>query len=79
MVRGLLASYKEIVYYNFDSILERDRGKGRANIDLELLGEIIERVEQAGGLVRSITMDMGNRTLLSECKVKQLISLSLSK
>ena len=69
MVRGLLAPFKEVIYYNFDTVLEWDRGKGKANIDLELLGEIIERVERAGGLVRSVTMDMGNRTLLSECKV----------
>ena len=47
MVRGLLASFKEVIYYNFDTVLERDRGKGKANIDLELLGEIIERVERA--------------------------------
>ena len=47
MVRGLLASFKEVIYYNFDTVLEWDRGKGKANIDLELLGEIIERVERA--------------------------------
>ena len=67
MVRGLIAPFKEIIYYNFDAILLRERG--RADMDLKLLGEIIERVERAGGYVRSVTLDMGNRKLLSECKV----------
>ena len=69
MVRGLLASFKEIVYYNFEGVLKRDRD-GKSDIDLELLVEIITRVERAGGVVRSICMDMGNRTLMSELKVK---------
>ena len=72
MVRGLLASFKEIVYFNFDGVLKRDRD-GKSDIDLELLVEIITRVERAGGVVRSICMDMGNRTLMSELKVKSHI------
>ena len=67
MVRGLMAPFKEIIYYNFDAILARERGK--ACIDLQLLEQLITRVEEAGGHVRSITLDMGNRTLLAVCKV----------
>ena len=70
IVRGLKKSFKEIVYYNFDRVMERDRGKGKSNLDMELLGEIIAKVEDAGARVRAVTLDMGNRVLLSECKVK---------
>ena len=67
MVRGLLAPFKEVIYYNFDTILERERGK--SSMDLQLLNQLIARVEEAGGSVRSVTMDMGNKTLLSNCGV----------
>ena len=62
-----LTPFKEVIYYNFDTILERERGK--ASMDLELLNQLIARVEEAGGSVRSVTMDMGNKTLLSNCGV----------
>ena len=66
MVRGLRVGFKEIVYYNFDTVMKADRG--RSGMDLELLGQIIDQVERAGGSVRVITSDMGNKTFLSECK-----------
>ena len=69
IVRGLRSSFKEVVYYNFDTVLERDRGK--AGMDMSLLKVLIQKIEKCGGSVRSITLDMGNRTLLSECKVKK--------
>ena len=72
MVRGLLASFKEIVYYNFDGVLKQDRN-GKSDIDLELLMEIITRVERAGGVVPSICMHMGNRTLMSQLKTFKLV------
>ena len=69
MVRGLRAGFKEVVYYNFDTVMERDRGKGKAVMDIELLTLLIEEIEKRGASVRSVTLDMGNRTLLSDCKV----------
>ena len=67
MVRGLRSGFKEVVYYNFDTLMMRERGK--AAVDLEFLEGIIHHVENAGGSVRAITLDMGNKTILSECKV----------
>ena len=67
MVRGLRSGFKEIIYYNFDSVMKAQTGKSA--MDLELLQELIDRVESAGGLVRGITLDMGNKTLLSQLKV----------
>ena len=67
MVRGLRSGFKEIIYYNFDSVMKAKTGKSA--MDLELLQELIDRVESAGGLVRGITLDMGNKTLLSQLKV----------
>ena len=58
MVRGLRKSFKEVVYYDFD------RG-----MDMELLVELIKQVQRAGASVRAVTLDMGNQTLLRECKV----------
>ena len=69
MVRGLRSGFKEVVYYNFDTVMERDRGKGKAVMDIELLTLLIEEIEKRGASVRSVTLDMGNRTLLSDCKV----------
>ena len=67
MVRGLRSGFKEIIYYNFDSVMKAQTGKSA--MDLELLQELIDQVESAGGLVRGITLDMGNKTLLSQLKV----------
>ena len=67
MVRGLRAGFKEIIYYNFDTIMKKETGK--SGMDLQLLGQLIEEVERSGGFVRGVTLDMGNKTLLSECRV----------
>ena len=58
MVRGLRKSFKEVIFYDFD------RG-----MDMNLLVELIKQVERAGAAVRAVTLDMGNQTLLKECKV----------
>ena len=58
MVRGLRKSFKEVVYYDFDR-----------QMDMDLLGKIIVQVEKAGGAVRAVTLDMGNKKLLKEFKV----------
>ena len=67
MVRGLRAGFKEIIYYNFDTVMKKETGK--SGMDRQLLCQLIDKVERAGGFVRGITLDMGNKTLLSECKV----------
>ena len=67
MVRGLRSSYKDIIYYNFDSVMKAETG--RSGMDVQLLELLIDQVESAGGLVRGITLDMGNKTLLSQLKV----------
>ena len=64
IVRGLKNPFKEVVFYDFD------RG-----MDLKLLEEIIKRVEKAGAAVRTITLDMGNKTLLSQCQVNMIMRL----
>ena len=58
MVRGLKSGFKEVIYYDFDQ-----------NMDIQLLSGLISQIEAVGGAVRSITLDMGNRTILSQCKV----------
>ena len=62
MVRGLRKSFKEVIYYDFDR-----------SMDMELLSELILQVERAGASVRAVTLDMGNQTLLKECKVNMNI------
>ena len=52
MVRGLKTPFKEIIFFDFD------RG-----MDLKLLEELIIEIEKAGGAVRAVTLDMGNRSL----------------
>ena len=41
---------------------------------MELLVELINQVERAGASVRAVTLDMGNQTLLRECKVNMNLS-----
>lgn len=48
-----------MVYYSFDT-----------TITTELLNKVILRTEQVGGDVRLVTLDLGNKTLLSQLKVK---------
>ena len=48
-----------MVYYSFDT-----------TITMELLNKVILRTEQVGGDVRLVTLDLGNKTLLSQLKVK---------
>ena len=67
MVRGLRSGFKEIIYYNFDTVMKKETGKSA--MDRQLLCMLIEQVERAGGFVRGITLDMGNKTLLSQLKV----------
>ena len=71
MVRGLRSGFKEIIYYNFDSVMKTETGKSA--MDLELLKQLIDRVESAGGVVRGITLDMGNKTLLSQLNKNELL------
>ena len=47
MVRGLRSGFKEIIYYNFDSVMKAQTGKSA--MDLELLQELIDQVESSGG------------------------------
>ena len=61
-VRGLRTGYKDVVYYSFDT-----------RVTLELLNKVILRTEQAGGDVRLVSMDLGNKTLLSQLKVKNIM------
>ena len=49
-----------MVYYSFDT-----------TITTELLNKVILRIEQVGGDVRLVTLDLGNKTLLSQLKVKR--------
>ena len=58
IVRGLKSGFKEVIYYDFDQ-----------NMNMQLLSDLISQIEAVGGAVRSITLDMGNRTILSQCKV----------
>lgn len=51
-----------MVYYSFDT-----------RVTLELLNKVILRTEQAGGDVRLVSMDLGNKTLLSQLKVKNIM------
>lgn len=52
MVRGLRTGFKEIIYYNFDTVMKKETGKSA--MDRQLLDQLIDSVERAGGFVRGI-------------------------
>ena len=58
MLRGLRKSWKFPLLYSFD-----------LNMTLEIMKEIISMTEECGGLVRSCTGDMGNKSFLSQVGV----------
>jgi hypothetical protein len=58
MVRGLFGSWKQLVYFNFDTNMTKD-----------LITEIILQCEQAGIKIRGLSFDCGNHTLLQQLGV----------
>ena len=58
MVRGLRKPWKYPLFYDFD-----------LNMTLDIMCEVITVIEGCGGLVRSCTGDMGNKTFLAEVGV----------
>ena len=55
MARGLGQPFKDILYYDFDNTM-----------NIGLFHAIVNRIEAVGGKVRTLTMDLGNPTLMSE-------------
>ena len=49
MVHGLWAGFTEIIYYNFNTVMKKERGK--SGMDRQLLCQLIDEVERAGGFV----------------------------
>ena len=60
IVRGLRKSFLHVVYYQYDE-----------DMTTETLNTLIKRVEKAGGKVRAICCDMGNKKLLGQLGVNR--------
>ena len=58
MARGLGRGFKEVLFYDYDTPMT-----------INLLTDIIQKAEEVGAHVRSLTLDMGNQKLLSDLGV----------